>query len=138
MYRGGPARMSCVPCLQQRVRLGSADLAHYDASWLQPHTGSKTIEHGHVAHRPEVKIVVYRALQFGRVLDRYHSIVWSERRKRMQHCVHERRLSTPRAAYDKDVLPRQDCGADHFSVREASNSRCEISAITARVGGVLS
>ena len=63
------AWMSGVPGFEHGMRFGAADLTNDDARRLQPHAGAETIEHGHVANRPQVNIILNGALQLSCVLD---------------------------------------------------------------------
>src|SRR5437667_12124078 len=89
MYARGASRMASIPSLQHAQGFGPSHFSNHNPSRLKPHAGAQTIEHGHAPDRQECDRIPDVTLQFPRVFDDQHAIVWIYETQLVQHAIDE-------------------------------------------------
>src|ERR1700730_11031335 len=116
MYARGASRMSSIPTLQAAPGFGPSHFSDHNPSRLEPHASAQTIEHRHAPDRQECDRIPDVTLQFRRVFDDQHAIVWIYESQFVQHSIDECRLARPCGTSDQNIFPLFDRDANHLNV----------------------
>ena len=100
MHRPDAARMSRIPCLEQRQGAFVADFSHDDAIGPQPHRCAQQSCHIGRVRRAQKDDIAGGDLELARIFDDDDTMVRIEPSHAIQDRIRQRRLARPRSTAD--------------------------------------